>query len=249
MPPPIWPKVLPSLSPEQKRINDAFMQGWHAELTTRKLYQPIEDFNHNFPVRHSRAGFRTTLEIGAGLGAHLGYEILTPEQRANYYCNDLRVNMAEAITRQHPDVRTAVADCQQPFDFPDNFFDRYIAVHVFEHLPNLPGAIREAWRLLHKERGQLLLVIPCEGGAAYALARRLSAQRAFERTYRMPYEVFIKREHLNMPREILAELDPYFILEERIFFPLPFLPFVFPNLVIGLSLVPRPIPACPTPPP
>ena len=42
-----------------------------------------------------------------------------------------------------------------------------------------------------------------------------------------------------MPDEILAELDPYFTIEARSFFPLPFLPFVFNNLIIGLSLVPR----------
>jgi hypothetical protein len=40
--------------------------------------------------------------------------------------------------------------------------------------------------------------------------------------------------------EILAELHPYFTLERRAHFPLPFLPFVFCNLVIGYVLKPRP---------
>jgi SAM-dependent methyltransferase len=240
MPAAKWPKILPPLTPEQQRINDDFMRRWHVELAGKSRYGLIENFNHRFPVRHSRPDFRTTVEIGAGLGGHLHYEKLTPEQERNYYCNEFRENMAAEIKRLHPNVQTIVGDCQQRMDFPDGFFDRYIAVHVLEHLPNLPATIREAWRLLDKKRGQLLVVIPCEGSAAYTLARRVSAQRIFEKTYGMSYDVFIKREHINLPHEILAELDPYFTVEARSFFPLPFLPFLFNNLVIGLSLRPRP---------
>ena len=242
MPTAKWPKVLPPLTPEQQRINDDFMQRWHVELAARKRYGLIENFNHKFPVRHTHPGFKTTLEIGAGIGGHLHYEKLTPEQEASYYCNEYRENMAAEIKRLHPRVQTIVGDCQQRLDFPDGFFDRYLAVHVLEHLSNLPATIREAWRLLNKERGQLLVVIPCEGSAAYTLARRISAQRIFEKTYGMSYDVFIKREHINLPHEILAELDPWFTIEARSFFPLPFLPFLFNNLVIGLSLVPRKTP-------
>lgn len=234
-----WPKTLPPLTPEQQQINDDFMKRWHVELAGRSRYGMIEDFNHNFPVRHSHPGFKTTIEIGAGLGGHLHYEKLTPEQERNYYCNEFRENMAAEIKRLHPNVQTIVGDCQQRMDFPDGFFDRYIAVHVLEHLPNLPAALREAYRLLHKTRGQMLVVIPCEGSAAYGFARRISAQRIFEKTYGMSYDIFIKREHINLPYEILAELDPYFILEKRRLFPLPFLPFLFNNLCIGLALRPR----------
>ena len=65
-----------------------------------------------------------------------------------------------------------VSDCQQRMDFPDGFFDRYLAIHVLEHLPNLPGAVREAWRLLNKERGRMLVVIPTEGSPLTASPAR-----------------------------------------------------------------------------
>lgn len=235
-----WPKTLPPLTEEQKRVNDDFMKRWHEVLPNR--YGIIERFNHAFPVKLSRPGFKTTLEIGAGLGEHLHYEKLTAEQEAHYYALELRENMAAKIREAFPRVQAIVGDCQARLEFPDGHFDRYIAVHVLEHLPNLPACIREAYRLLHKGRGQLLVVIPCEGSPAYTLARRISAQRLFEKTYGMSYDVFIKREHINVPREILAELHPYFTIEARRFFPLPFLPFVFNNLCIGLSLRPRPQP-------
>ena len=235
-----WPKVLPPLTAEQQRISDDFMKLWHEELAGRNRYGLIEKFNHEFPVRYSQPDFKTTLEIGAGLGEHLHYEKLTPGQESNYYCNEFRENMAAEIRRRYPNVQTVVGDCQQRFAFADGFFDRVIAVHVLEHLPNLPATIREAWRLLDRQRGRLLVVIPCEGSPAYSLARKLSAERVYKKHYGGSYRWFHTREHINRPHEILAELDPYFTIAARSFFPLPFLPFVFTNLFIGLALKPRP---------
>jgi SAM-dependent methyltransferase len=232
---------LPPLSDEQRVVHDKFMKQWHEVLPAR--YGMIERFNHGFPVRESKDGFVRTLEIGAGLGEHLKYERLTPEQEHEYYALELRENMAAAIKETYPQVQTVVGDCQARLPFDDGYFDRYLAVHVLEHLPNLPACLREAWRLLDKDRGQLIVVIPCEGAPAYTLARRISAQRIFERTYGMPYGPFIEREHLNRPAEILAELEPLFTVQRRVFFPLRFVPATAANLVIGLTLAPRPSPA------
>lgn len=241
MPAAKWPKILPPLTPEQQARNHEFMRLWHEELGGRSRYGAVENFNHRFPVRHSRPGFRTTLEIGAGLGAHLEYEQLTPEQEANYYCNEYRENMAAAIRARFPRVRTVVGDCQQRMDFPDGFFDRILAIHVLEHLPDLPACLRELHRLLNKERGQLLIVIPTEGSPAYGLARRLSAQRLWYRHFTAPYEEFYTREHINLVPEIRAELAPLFTIETSRHFPL-LVPLHFCNLCIGYSLRPRPTP-------
>ena len=149
--------------------------------------------------------------------------------------------MAAEIRRRFPKIQAVTGDCQARLDFPDGHFDRYIAVHVLEHLPNLPACIREAHRLLDKQRGQMLVVIPCEGSPAYSLARKISAERVYNRHFKGGYTWLISREHINRPHEILAELDPYFTVERKVFFPLPFLPFVFNNLCIGLSLQAAPV--------
>ena len=237
-----WPKVLPPLTPEQKLRSDEFMKLWHEVLATKQRYGLIEKFNHTFPVRFSRPGFKTTLEVGAGLGEHIHYEKLSTEQEQNYYANEFRENMAAAIRQTFPRVKTVVGDCQQRFDFADGFFDRVIAVHVFEHLPNLPATIREAYRLLNRQTGQLLIVIPTEGSPAYSIARKLSAERVWKKHFNVPYREFIGREHINLPHEIMAELDPFFTIEVKRFFPLSFLPAIFCNLCIGLALRPRPAP-------
>ena len=80
----------------------------------------------------------------------------------------------------------------------------------------------------------MLVVIPCEGGAAYSFARKISAERLYNRHFKGGYGWFISREHVNRPHEILAELDPYFTVDKKILFPLPFLPFIFSNLCMGL---------------
>jgi ubiquinone/menaquinone biosynthesis C-methylase UbiE len=238
-----WPKVLPPMTSEQKRISDEFMKLWHQELPNK--FGIVEKFNHSFPVRHSRPGFRASIEIGAGLGEHLLHEKLTPEQEENYHAVELRENMAIEIRRRFPRVKAIVGDCQSRLAFPDGYFDRYIAVHVLEHLPNLPACLKEAYRLLNKERGQMLVVIPCEGSPAYSFARKISAERVYNRHFKGGYTWLISREHINRPHEIFAELDPYFTVEKKVLFPLPFLPFVFNNLCIGISLRPRPAPLSP----
>jgi SAM-dependent methyltransferase len=232
-----WPKIVPPLTPEQQRISDDFMQYWHEVLS--KNYGVLDRFNHGYVVRHAPAAFRTTLEIGAGLGEHLAYEKLTDEQRRNYVALELRENMAARIRARFPEIHVMVGDCQGRLDFPDHHFDRVLAIHVLEHLPNLPAAIAELHRLCRPEVGILSVVIPCEGGWAYALARRISAQRLFERRYHQSYDWFVRREHLNRPAEILDELQRRFEMMHCTYFPLR-VPGIIFNLCIGLTFKPRP---------
>ncbi len=233
-----WPKVFPVLSEEQQYINDDFMKFWHEQLANRKSYRHIEKFNHQYAVSHAPKNFLTTLEIGAGLGEHFKYEKLSNEQKRNYVAVELRENMAQQIREAHPEIQTIVGDCQEVLPYLADFFDRILAIHVLEHLPNLPSAIKEMYRLVNKTSGVFSVVIPCEGGFAYSLARKISAQRFYEKRYKQPYKYFIEREHINLPHEIFAELDPYFEIITQQYFPL-FVPLVDCNLCIGITFRPR----------
>jgi len=225
---PSWPKTVPQLSAEQQRIRDDFMRHWHEVLPSR--YSLIERFNHGYALRSRVAGDKT-LEIGAGLGEHLAFE---QDRDENYWAVELRTEMAEVIRHKYPRVHTIVGDCQRRLPFEDASFDRALAIHVLEHLPDLPSAITELRRVL-KDDGRLVVVIPCEGGLAYGLARRISAQRIFERRYNVSYDWFVKSEHINIPREIVAELTEHFEILERRYFPLR-VPITTANLVIGLTM-------------
>lgn len=226
-----WPKQLPQLTDEQLRIRDDWMRHWHEQLDTR--YGMIEKFNHGYPARSSDPALRT-LEIGAGRGGQIGFERVGEE---NYYVVELRQEMADAILERFPKVTTVVADAQEHLPFDDGFFDRILAVHVLEHLPNLPAALREVHRVL-KPGGRFIVVIPCEGSLAYGLARRISSQRMFEKRYGQSYEWCIRSEHVNIPAEIRAELSRLFDITNDAYFPLR-VPLESVNLVIGLTCTPK----------
>ena len=212
------------------------MRSWHQRLAGPS-YRPIELFNQRYSVRNRPRQFVSTLEIGAGLGEHILYEKLTEEQRRGYVAVELRENMLSALRDRHPEIQAIRADCQKPLPFPNASFDRILAIHVLEHLPDLPATVDEMHRLC-RPTGTLSVVIPCEGGWMYGLARRISAQRFFERRYRQPYKWLIEHEHISVPAEIISVLERKFRIVQREFFPFV-LPSVNLNLCLGLTLQPR----------
>jgi ubiquinone/menaquinone biosynthesis C-methylase UbiE len=231
-----WPKIFSPLTPEQCAINDDFVLYWHEVLPKR--YGFVDEFNHKYVVKNAPSEFIYTLEIGAGTGEHLKYEVLNDVQKKNYHAVDIRENMIDELRGQFPFINAVVGDCQERMFFDDNHFDRVLAIHVLEHLPNLPAAVKEMHRLCNKKKGVLSIVIPCEGSLAYSLARKISAQRIFEKRYNQSYKWFIEREHINLPNEIFEELAPYFSLIKSTYFPIP-VRAEFCNLCIGATFTPK----------
>jgi len=228
-----WPKKIPELTSRQKEIREDFVKHWLAVLPYK--YNIIEKFNHGFPQNKGFFDNCTTLEIGAGLGEHIRYE---PVHRQAYVAMELREELAKEIQRIYPNVKTIVGDCQERIDASDGFFDRILAIHVLEHLPNLPAALNEIKRVLNPSKGKFIVVIPCEGGIAYNLARDISARKIFENKYNEKYDWFVKTEHINYPNEILEELNKLFTIQKISYFPLK-IPSISLNLCIGLVLVPK----------
>jgi SAM-dependent methyltransferase len=225
-----WPKQVPRLTDEQRRIQDDWLRHYHERLPTEHSH--IVRFNHEYAARSAQAG--RTLEIGAGLGEHLRYEDLAAQ---DYHAVELRENMAEAIKRDFPSAIAVVADCERPLPYEDASFDRAIAIHVLEHLPNLPIVLAEIERLL-KPGGIFSVVIPCEGGLGYSIGRRVTSRRAFEQRYKTSYSWHIESEHVNHAREILHALHAYFDFTDVTYFPsrVPLIDF---NLLIGVTCVRR----------
>lgn len=225
----IWPKNPPPLTELQQKAKADFLKLWHEVLP--KKYGVIEKFNHECALlKDSVTPGCHTLEIGAGLGEHLAHEDLKTQ---NYTALEIRKDFVEIIKLRFPNVTALAGDIQEGVALPGQSFDRIIAIHVLEHLRDLPRALTEIRRLL-KNDGRFVVVIPCEGGAAYSLARRISAQRLFEKNFNIPYEPIIKNEHVSEAWEILNALDQDFKIEKRIYWPLK-VPFITTNLVIALQ--------------
>src|SRR5262249_13639611 len=138
----VWPKDVPLFTPEQERVRDEFMARWLDLLPTK--YGAIERFNHGYPSAGNPPRGRT-LELGAGLGRRARFEDLN---RQEYYTLEVREELAEVTRRRYPEVKTFVGDCQETLPFENDFFTRVVAIHVLEHLPNLPAALDQVARVL-----------------------------------------------------------------------------------------------------
>ena len=221
-----WPKERAPLSEEQSAI----MEDWINEFLTSvksARFGWVSRFDHTFP-RRSASSERRTLEIGAGTGAHVHFEPV-----GDYVALEASGQLAAQIPRRDH-LSVVIADCEQRLPWDDDSFDRVLAIHVLEHLYNLPAALEEIARVL-RPGGIFSVVIPCEGGRLYSLGRRFTTKRIFEKRYKTPYEWMIRQEHCNTAREVLDELGRHFHVRTRRFFPLR-VPTVDLNLVIGLEL-------------
>lgn len=227
-----WPKDVPSLTPDQESAREAWMMLWHEQLPNK--YGVAEKFNNGFVAKLPVPAGCRTLEIGPGIGGHLEYEDLTKQ---DYHVLEMRDEFCKKLsTRLSPrQVHNGSIEVRQPFE--DGSFDRVIAIHVLEHLPNLPSALDQIVRIL-RPGGVFDVVLPCEGGLAYSFARRISSKRMFEKHFKMSYDPIIKAEHVNQLWEVNDELFRRFRAETKEHFPLP-LPVDTINIFVGYRLVHR----------
>ena len=228
-----FPKKIPKLSAKKKKISNSFMKLWHQKLKKITL---IENFNHNYVAKSNIVLKKNikTLEIGAGIGNHLYYERLLNK---NYYCIEIRNNMIQEIKKKFPQVTCIKGDIQKKTNFDNNYFNKIHAIHVLEHLPNLPKCIDEIYRLI-KPNGIFQVVIPCDPGFLYSIARKISAERIFKKKFKMNYKWFIEREHINTPEEILFLIKNKFKIIDKKYFPF-LIPSINFNLCLGLTLKPH----------
>jgi len=224
-----WPKQVPELSTSQLKAREEYMLLWHQQLEEK--YAIVEKFNHGYVASLPIRPGAKTLEIGAGIGGHLKYEDLS---RQDYHCMEFREEFCAELRKKIDPTKVFCGDIEERQPWNDSTFDRIIAVHVLEHLRNLPKALNEIDRLMSKD-GVLDIVIPCEDGIAHTFARKISAQRLFESTFGMSFQPIHLNEHVNTYREVRYLLEQHFEIEDQTFFPLK-VPVYFLNLCVGMRL-------------
>ena len=221
-----WPKDRAPLTEDQ----EAIMADWINEFLTSvkpSKFAWVSGFDHRFTARSYRPGLRT-LEIGAGTGTHLPFE-----PAGDYIALEASADLADQIPRRDG-LTVVVGDCEEPLPWDEGTFDRVLAIHLLEHLYNLPAALDEVARVLRPD-GVFSVVIPCEGGLLYSAGRHVTTKRIFEKRYGLPYEWMIRYDHCNSAREVLGELRSRFRVRRSTFFPLA-VPTPELNLMVGLEL-------------
>ena len=227
-----WPKVIPALTPAQEAAREAWMLLWHEQLPNR--FGVVEQFNNGFVAKLPIAAGSRTLEIGPGIGGHLESEDLAAQ---DYHVLEMREEFCQRLTGRLSSAQVHRGSIEERQAFESGSFDRVIAIHVLEHLPNLPAAIEEVDRILGPG-GVFDVVLPCEGGLAYSFARAISSKRMFEQHFQMSYTPIIRSEHVNQLWEVNQVLFSKFKPAKRSFFPLR-VPISTINLCVGYRLTKR----------
>jgi SAM-dependent methyltransferase len=227
-----WPKVVPDLTPEQQAALDAWYVVWLERYNKNAI---LDRFNYGFPAGLPVPKDCRTLQIGPGTGVHLVYEDLRSQ---DYHVLELREEFCTRLAERLPADRVHCGNIEQRQPFADGSFDRIVAIHVLEHLRNLPAALDEISRLLDAN-GVFDVVLPCEGGFTYTFLRSLTTKRLFEKQFKMPYEPIIRSEHVSQLWEVNDELFKRFTREKTRHFPLP-VPIDTINVFVGYRLKKRP---------
>jgi SAM-dependent methyltransferase len=229
----IWPKSRPVLTKEQQKVFSEWYQYWLSKEGMQGRYSFIDRFGHEYAVKTFEKNC-TTLDIGAGNGAHLGYEDLDSQE---YTAFELSGELIEIIKKDYPKAKAIIGDCQKEMDFRNNYFDRVLAIHVLEHLDNLPVTLNEVHRIL-RPNGKFSVVIPCESGMLYNFGKKFSSERMFKKKFHQNYDWLIKYDHINTAYEVIRELKDLFSIVSTQYFPF-LIPSINLELVIGITCTPR----------
>lgn len=157
--------------------------------------------------------FPRVLEVGAGTGVHLGH---VRHQFDEYVMTDLNPPMLDLAARRIAGVEgkvTTQAQDATALSYEDEMFDRVIAAHVLEHLPEPQKVLREWIRVL-KPKGVLSLVLPCDPGVAWRLGRTVGARQKFVKAG-IEYDYWMAREHINAINNLVSFIRYYFPSERR----------------------------------
>jgi SAM-dependent methyltransferase len=208
-----WPKTVPPLTPAQLAAREAWYIIWLERYNKNGI---MEYFNQGFPASLPVPKVCRTLQIGPGRGDTLSASDMASD---TYHVLELRDEFCKKLAERMPVERIHQGSIEERQNFPDGSFDRVLAVHVLEHLPNLPAALAETERLLTPD-GVLDVILPCEGEPAYTVLRYFTTKRWFESRFKMAYEPIIRSEHVNRLWEVKQALNDRFTAEITRHFPL-----------------------------
>lgn len=166
------------------------------------------------------ARFDRVLEIGAGTGEHLPF---VRHQFEHYVLTDLDPKTLEVAKKKLAGVREGKLSFEvqagNTLDYPDNAFDRVVAVHVLEHIYQPHLVIKELCRVLRRG-GVLSILIPTDPGFAWRLGRRLGPRKN-ALAQGIAYDYVMAREHVNSCNNLVAILRHYFPKATESWWPCP----------------------------
>lgn len=154
--------------------------------------------------------FDRVLEVGAGSGHHLPFVRHGYGEYVMTDANDAMLKIAEEKYKKKILDHSLVLQWQDAtsLQFPDNAFDRLIATHVLEHLPN-PVAVLGEWNRVVKPGGTISIVLPCDPGFLWRFGRMLGPRRNAIKLG-IEYDYLQSAEHINSIYNLVVFIQYHF---------------------------------------
>lgn len=153
--------------------------------------------------------FERVLEIGAGTGKHFEF---IKHRFVEYTVSDANLKMLEQAKKnlaRYNDPRIKFAQYNgENISVADSSYDRIVAMHVLEHLPNPHLCIKE-WLRVVKNGGMISCLIPTDPGLMWRIGRAIGPRRKALRAG-LNYDYIMAREHINSCTNLIAFFEYYF---------------------------------------
>lgn len=162
---------------------------------------------------------REILEVGAGSGHHYNF---IEDKDVRYILTDASDEMLAVSSSRHAQAVAAgklVIEKQDAsrLSYADGSFDRLIATHVLEHMPN-PVAVLQEWNRVVRKGGLISLVLPCDPGMAWRLGRHFGPRKNATRLG-LPYDYVQAADHVNAIYNLVVFIRYHFEQISELWYP------------------------------
>ena len=142
------------------------------------------------------------LEVGGNIGEHIKF---VQEDFKTYLLTDYRQTGFKSLNSR---IRFEVADVQN-LPYPNESFDRVIATCLVHHVPDLERTLKEMLRVV-KKNGQIQILIPCDPGVAYRLAKFIGPSRVWKKNGITNPDFTHYSQHINHFAQISAFVNFFY---------------------------------------
>jgi SAM-dependent methyltransferase len=175
-------------------VQDSGVSGWYVGMSHKSLEKGFPKINA-----------ARILEVGANVGEHVKY---VENDFSSYTLTDYRQTGFKSDDKR---ISFLVADVQN-LPFSANAFDRTISTCLLHHLPDPKKALEEIRRVT-TSGGLVSILVPCDPGLAYRLAKLIGPSRKWRAAGITNPDFYHYEQHRNHFPGIFSIIQEVFKLD------------------------------------